>query len=108
MARVLLLALLVAGCSIDVPWPIQGKFDDGTRWAGVSVANTSSPSNGKFQLTAEDGTKCAGRYTYESPYKGKGTIECENGDRGEFTITSNGMSGSFVGQAGKRTITGMF
>lgn len=106
--RIWLIGLcLLSACEMpEIPWPVQGRFDDGLQFQGVAIPK--STTTGTLRIVASDGLRCSGDYTYFSTSKGAGDVACADGQRGNFTMIAAGTSGTFEGTLNGRRFTGYF
>jgi hypothetical protein len=100
-----LVALLVAGCSITLP--VRGTTANGDE-TFTGTATGYIDHSGTLQISSSKGTSCAGDFVYINSRQGQGVFTCTDGRSGPFDFVSTGTHGAGTGRLGDKLFTFTF
>jgi len=103
MKKILLLALLLSGCSVTLP--VDGTMEDGDE---TFTGTTTGYADGSGTLTvvSNKNLRCEGNWSYVArPTYGRGIFRCNNGKSGPFEFNGAGQHGTGIGRLGNRRFT---
>jgi hypothetical protein len=105
IAGLVLVAVMVGGCSLTLP--VQGQMATGDETFS-GTATGYADGGGTLTILSSKGTRCEGTFVYVTRRTGSGTFNCSNGQSGPFEFVSTGTRGTGTGTLGGRPFTFTF
>jgi hypothetical protein len=104
-AMILMLASLIAGCSLTLP--VRGQVQN-TNETFAGTATGYMDGAGDLTIVSNMDATCTGNFVYVNSRQGEGVFNCDDGRSGPFSFVSTGKRGTGQGTLGGQNFTFTF